>query len=35
MNRIFDGVEGLSPVIESHVKILVLFPTFLLNLPGH
>ena len=27
-----DGVEGLSQVNESHVKILVLFLTFLVNL---
>ena len=27
------GVEGLSQVTEIHVTILVLFPTFLLNLP--
>ena len=30
-----DGVEGLSQVNENHIKILILFSTFLLNLPGH
>ena len=29
------GVEGVSHVSESHVKILVSFTRFLLNLPGH
>ena len=30
-----DGVEGLSQVNESYVKVLVLFLTFIFNLPGH
>ena len=30
-----DGVELLNQVNKSHVKIFVLFPTFLFNLSGH